>query len=158
MAVKVPLLVRNCQLGLEKTTASPVRSHLEIISHLLPVHLAAYVSLALSKRLCRKEKHPCPSGAKYVSSMMRGGGKIELNQPDSPLRLPPRPGLLQNGCCWQRPPERVDATCTQNTQESAACAEVSLTETCSAESEEISPPSEVPEPASQGQATESPRP
>ena len=89
---------------------------------------------------------------------MRGGGKIELNQPDSPLRLPPRPGLLQNGCCWQRPPERVDATCTQNTQESAACAEVSLTETCSAESEEISPPSEVPEPASQGQATESPRP
>ena len=68
MAVKVPLLVRNCQLGLEKTTASPVRSHLEIISHLLPVHLAAYVSLALSKRLCRKEKHPCPSGATYVSS------------------------------------------------------------------------------------------
>ena len=30
--------VRNCQLGLEKT-------HLEIISYFLPVHLAAYVSL-----------------------------------------------------------------------------------------------------------------
>ena len=29
--------------------------------------------------------------------------KIELNQPDSPLRLPPRPGLLQNGCYWQQP-------------------------------------------------------
>ena len=71
--------------------------------------------------------------------------KIELNQPDSPLRLPPRPGLLQNGCYWQRPPECVDsATCTQNTQQSAACAEVSLTETSSAESEEISPPSKVP--------------
>ena len=83
--------------------------------------------------------------------------KIELNQPGSSLRLPPRPGLLQNGCYWQHPPERVDsATCTQNTQESAAYAEVSLTETSSAESEEISPPSEVPEPTSQGQATESP--
>ena len=64
---------------------------------------------------------------------------------------------MQNGCYWQHPPERVDsATCTQNTQESAAYAEVSLTETSSAESEKISPPSEVPEPASQGQATESP--
>ena len=83
--------------------------------------------------------------------------KIELNQPGSPLCLPPRPGLLQNGCYGQPTPERVDsAACTQNTQESAACAEVSLTETSSAESEETSPPSEIPEPASQGQATESP--
>ena len=83
---------------------------------------------------------------------MRGGGKSNCIS-----QTPPQPGLLQNGCYWQHPPERVDsATCTQNTQESAACAEVSLTETSSAESEEISPPSEVPEPASQGQATESP--
>ena len=27
--------------------------------------------------------------------------KIELNQPESPLRLLPWPGLLQNGCNWQ---------------------------------------------------------
>ena len=83
--------------------------------------------------------------------------KIELNQPESPLRLPPQPGLLQNGCYWQHPPERTDdATHSQNAQESAVRAEISLTETSSAESEENIPPSEVPEPASQVHATESP--
>ena len=30
---------------------------------------------------------------------------IELDQPFSPLRLPPRPGLLQKGYYWQRLPD-----------------------------------------------------
>ena len=41
--------------------------------------------------------------------------KIELNQPGSPLRLPPRPGLLQNGCYWQPTPERVDSATAHKT-------------------------------------------
>ena len=83
--------------------------------------------------------------------------KIELNQPESPLHLPPRPGLLQNGCYWHQPHARpTDATHSHNTQESVALAEISLTESSSEESEEAVPPSEVPEPASQGQATEAP--
>ena len=54
------LLARNCQFGLEKTTTSPMRSHLEIISHLLPAHLAAFVVfLALQKALWEGE-HPFP--------------------------------------------------------------------------------------------------
>ena len=83
--------------------------------------------------------------------------KIELNQPDSPLRLPPRPGLLQNGCYWHQPALRpTDAIHSCNIQENAAPAQNSLAEISSVESEEALPPSEVPEPASQGQATESP--
>ena len=78
--------------------------------------------------------------------------KIELNQPESPLRLPPRPGLLQNGCYWQQLPY---AAHTHNTQDSAALAEISLTEASSDESAEPAPPTEVPEPVSP-EANESP--
>ena len=55
---------------------------------------------------------------------------IELNQPESPLRLPPRPGLLQNGCYWrQQHMHPADATDSHNTQEAVALAEISLTDT-----------------------------
>ena len=66
--------------------------------------------------------------------------KIELNQPESPLHLPPRPGLLQNGCYWRQPLEHpADATHSHNAQQSAALAEISLTETSSDESGEAVP-------------------
>ena len=53
--------------------------------------------------------------------------KIELNLPDSPLRLPPRPGLLQNGCYWHQPVLRpTDDIHSYNTQENAAPAGSSL--------------------------------
>ena len=82
---------------------------------------------------------------------------IELNQPDSPLRLPPRPGLLQKGCYWQRLLVRNDdALQTPNPPASSVQAEVSLTETSSVEGEENISPSELPEPASQDRETESP--
>ena len=82
--------------------------------------------------------------------------KIELNQPESPLRLPPRPGLLQNGCYWQQlHAHPADAAHTHNTQDSAALAEISLTEASSDESAEPAPPTEVPEPVSP-EANESP--
>ena len=85
--------------------------------------------------------------------------KIELNQPESPLHLPPRPGLLQNGCYWRQPLEHpANATQLHNTQPSAALAEISLTDTSPDESDETVPPSEAPEPTSQGQATEPPSP
>ena len=75
--------------------------------------------------------------------------KIELNQPESPLRLPPRPGLLQNGCYWQQlHAHPADAAHTHNTQDSAALAEISLSETSSDASAEPAPPTEVPEPVS----------
>ena len=75
--------------------------------------------------------------------------KIELNQPESPLRLPPRPGLLQNGCYWQQlHAHPADAAHTRNTQDSAALAEISLSETSSDASAEPAPPTEVPEPVS----------
>ena len=52
--------------------------------------------------------------------------KIELNQPESSLHLPPRPGLLQNGCCWrQQHAHPADATESHNTQEGVALAEIS---------------------------------
>ena len=83
--------------------------------------------------------------------------KIELNQPESLLHLPPSPGLLQNGCYW-----RHRQTCPANTTEShnthagVALAEISLTDTNSEGSERDTPPSEVPEPDSRGQVTASP--
>ena len=83
--------------------------------------------------------------------------KIELNQPESSLHLPPRPGLLQNGCYWQQPMEHPEnAAHLHHSQPSAALAEISLTETSSDESDEAVPPSEAPEPTSQGRETEPP--
>ena len=82
---------------------------------------------------------------------------IELNQPNSLLRLPPRPGLLQNGCYWQRLPSRNDdAAQSHDPPARTIQAEVSLTETSSVEGEEDESPSEVPEPAGTDHATESP--
>ena len=81
---------------------------------------------------------------------------IELNQPDS-LRLPPQPGLLQDGCYWQRLPLRNDdADQSHDPPARTIQAEVSLTETSSTEGEEDASPSEVPEPAGTDHATESP--
>ena len=63
--------------------------------------------------------------------------KIELNQPESPLHLPPRPGLLQNGCYRrQQHTHPADATESHNTQEGVVLAEISLTDTSSEGSEE----------------------
>ena len=56
MPVKVPLLVGNCQSREEEPFGDDT------------VHLAAHASLALSKRLCRKEKCSCPSSVTHVSS------------------------------------------------------------------------------------------
>ena len=56
--------------------------------------------------------------------------KIELNQPESPLHLPPSPGLLQNGCYWYHPNTYpAHATESHKTQEGGALAEISLTDT-----------------------------
>ena len=82
---------------------------------------------------------------------------IELNQPSSLLRLPPRPGLLQNGCYWQRLPScNDDAAQSHDPPTRTIQAEVSLTETSSAEGEEDASPSEVPEPAGTDHAIEPP--
>ena len=82
---------------------------------------------------------------------------IELNQPNSLLRLPPRPGLLQNGCYWQRLPSRNDDAAQPHDPPARTIqAEVSLTETSSAEGEEDASSSEVPEPAGTDHAAESP--
>ena len=81
--------------------------------------------------------------------------KIELNQPDSLLHLPPRPGLLQNGCYWHpSPTDQVNATESHDTQASGNLAEVSLTDTSSEGSSDTST-SEVPVPESRGQKTTS---
>ena len=90
MAVSVPILARICQFGLERTAASPVRSHLEIISYLLPVHRAAYVSLARRRRLCLKEKHPCPSGTTYVSSSTSSASSSALFAPEGSMEVSSR--------------------------------------------------------------------
>ena len=82
---------------------------------------------------------------------------IELDQPDSPLRLPPRPGLLQKGCYWQRLPESNQGGGPSLDHPSSAIqAEVSLTETSSADGENNTSPSEAPEPASHSQEPGSP--
>ena len=58
---------------------------------------------------------------------------------------------------WRQPLERpANATQLHNTQPSAALAEISPTDTSPDESDESVPPSEAPEPTSQGQATEPP--
>ena len=95
---------------------------------------------------------------------------IELDQPSSPLRLPPRPGLLQKGCYWQRLPESNQES-NQGNQDnqgnqgggpsqdhlsSAIQAEVSLTETSSVDGENNTSPSEAPEPSSRSQQPGSP--
>ena len=78
---------------------------------------------------------------------------IELNQQDSLLR----PGLLQNGCYWQRLPLRNDdADQAHDPPARTTQAEISLTETSSTEGEEDASPSEVPEPAGTEHAPESP--
>ena len=46
--------------------------------------------------------------------------KIELNQPESSLHLPPRPGLLQNGCYWCQHTYPANATESHNTQDGVA--------------------------------------
>ena len=82
---------------------------------------------------------------------------IELNQQDSLLRLPPRPGLLQNGCYWQRLPLRNDdADQAHDPPARTTQAEVSLTETSSTDGEDDASPSEVPEPVDTEHAPESP--
>ena len=82
---------------------------------------------------------------------------IELNQQDSLLRLPPRPGLLQNGCYWQRlPVSNEDADQARDPPTRTTQAEVSLTETSSTKGEEDASPSEVPEPVGTEHAPESP--
>ena len=85
--------------------------------------------------------------------------KIELNQPDSLLHLPPRPGLLQNGCYWRpSPTNQVNTTESHNTQASVDLAEASLPATNSegSDGDGDTPPSEVPEPESRGQEATSP--
>ena len=83
--------------------------------------------------------------------------KIELNQPDSLLPLPPRPGLLQNGCYWRpRPTGQVYTTEPHNRQASGTLAEVSLTDTSSEGSGRDTSPSEVPVPEGRCQETTSP--
>ena len=62
--VRVPFLARSSQFGLERTTASPVEP--SGVSYLLPMERE--VSLARRRRLCLKEKHPCPSSGAYLSS------------------------------------------------------------------------------------------
>ena len=83
---------------------------------------------------------------------------IELDQDNSPLRLPPRPGLLQNGCYWpQLYPELADTTPMQTVQ-AGVVAEVSLSlsSTSPEGSEEAESPSEVPAPDSQSPRESSP--
>ena len=95
---------------------------------------------------------------------------IELDQPSSPLRLPPRPGLLQKGCYWQRLPESNQESVQNNHDKhgnqgggqpqehlsSAIQAEVSLTETSSVNGANNTSPSEAPEPSSRSQQPGSP--
>ena len=82
--------------------------------------------------------------------------RSELDQPDSPLRLPPQPGLLQNGCYWPRLPRGNGDGAQPRARPASSIHEVSLTESSSAEGEENPPPSETPEPASQSHAPHSP--
>lgn len=83
---------------------------------------------------------------------------IELDQDNSPLRLPPRPGLSQHGCYWQQlHPELADTPPTQATQVGIV-AEVSLSPSGTSPdvSEKTVSPSEVPAPTSQSQGESSP--
>ena len=81
---------------------------------------------------------------------------LELDQPESPLRLPPQPGLLRNGCYWPPSPPSDRGTSPPHNAGVGVLAQVSLSDTSSHSNEDIASPSEVPEPTSRSQAATSP--